>query len=83
MNEGTFKPPPVTGYRNLTQAEIDLVNEIKAAEAAYAEVWRKVCATDGVDRRMAAIARTNIEDATMWLSRSVFQPVSPFDQKGS
>lgn len=75
----SYTPPPVKGYRELTQAEVDLVNKIKEAEAAYADVWRLAKATEGVDQRMVAIARTEVETATMWLSRSVFKPVSPFD----
>lgn len=81
MTGETHKPPPVRGYRELTQAEVDLVNAVKDAEAAYASVWKRVKDTSGVDQRMVALARTNMEDATMWLSRAVFQPVSPFDTK--
>lgn len=42
MSEPTYTPPPVSGYRKLTQAEVDLVNEVKAAEAAYLRVLDKV-----------------------------------------
>ena len=79
MNEQKYTPPPVKGYRELTQSEVDLVNKIKDAEAAYAEVWREVKAHPGVDQRMVAEARTCVQDGTMWLSRAVFQPESPFD----
>lgn len=77
--EQTYTPPPVKGYRQLTQAEVDLVNQLKEAEAAYAEVWRKVKAHQGVDQRMLALGRTHMETASMWNARAVFQPDSPFD----
>lgn len=77
----THTPPPVKGYRELTQDEVDLVNKVKEAEAVFAEVWRLAKGTEGVDQRMVAIARTEVETGTMWLSRAVFKPVSPFDQK--
>lgn len=32
------------------------------------------------DKRMAAIARTNIEDGFMWLVRSIFKPDTEFDR---
>ena len=31
----------ITGYRDLTQAEIDMKNEIAAAEAARSDLWQK------------------------------------------
>lgn len=77
--EVVHTPPPVKGYRKLTQAEVDLVNELKDAEAAYARVWRKVKAHQGVDQRMLALGRTHMETASMWNARAVFQPESPFD----
>ena len=40
MAEPTYTPPPVTGYRTLTQADVDLMNDIKKAEAAYLAVVR-------------------------------------------
>lgn len=30
MSENVYTPPPVTGYRALTQTEVDLMNKVKA-----------------------------------------------------
>lgn len=79
MEEKTFTPPPVKGYRELTQSDVDLVNELKEAEAAYAAVWKKVKNAPGTDQRMIALARSYMETAAMWAARSVFQPDSPFN----
>lgn len=29
MTESTYTPPPISGYRKLTQTEVDLINDIK------------------------------------------------------
>jgi hypothetical protein len=72
-------PGTVQGYRMHTQDDIDLVNDIKAMESQVAALWKRVRDTPTADGRMAAIARTNIEDGFMWLVRSVFKPVTEFD----
>ena len=81
----------ITGYRDLTQAEIDVMNEIKAHEKATAELHRKVVALIGPPsnedrydseiserRRNAALARTEFETGFMRLVRSVARPISPW-----
>ena len=81
----------ITGYRDLTQAEIDVMNEIKAHEKATAELHRKIAmligppaAEDRYDseiserRRNCAIARTEFETAFMRLVRSVARPATPW-----
>jgi len=70
--------PPVKGYRDLTQAEVDLINEVKDAERVLGEVWRKVVAADGNDRRWSAVARTHFEEGCSALVRSIAQPESAF-----
>jgi hypothetical protein len=72
----------ITGYRDLSQAEIDLMNEVKAAEATVADLYRRVSATigsyTGDGGRQAAIARTELESGFMRLVRAVAQPASPW-----
>lgn len=79
----------ISGYRDLTQKEIDLMNEAKALEAKILAFHGKV--QDGLteqsaipeerDRQVAAnafrwhaIARTDIETGFMALVRSIAQP---------
>lgn len=68
--------PPVKGYRDLTQAEVDVINEIKAKGDEIGALVAKVRATDGVDQRWASIAATDFQTGLMALVRSVAQPTS-------
>lgn len=69
----------ITGYGEMDQGQVDAMNLVKAAEAAYAEVWAHVKALPGVDQRAVATARTHVETGTMWLGRAIARPASPFD----
>lgn len=80
----------ITGYRELTQDEIDLMNEIKALGAQFGELVDKVNAVNGalsnVDEdghaivkdaeafRWSAIARTHLQEGCMALTRAVAKP---------
>lgn len=79
------QPKPITGYRKLTDAEIDLMNEIKAHEAKTALLLARIRAQIGGKpsspdaQRQASIARTEFEGAFMRLARAVAQPVTPWE----
>lgn len=80
----------ISGYRDLTQDEIDLMNEAKALEAKCLALHTKIVARladqeastneerqrVGVAQanRWAAIGRTDIETGFMALVRSIAQP---------
>ena len=68
----------ISGYRDLDQVEIDLINQIKAAEAELGELWRRVFSGDSVDKRWASVARTHFEEGFSALVRSVARPESRF-----
>ncbi len=68
----------ISGYRDLSQSEIDGMNSIKALEKDVGELWRQIKAIDGVDQRMLAIARTELQTAFMWFVRSIAKPADPF-----
>jgi hypothetical protein len=72
------RPTPLAGYRDLTEDEVNLVNQIKVAEAEIGALWGVVLSCDA-DKRMAAIAKTNFQDAFMWLVRSVTKPRDVFE----
>jgi len=76
---------PVAGYVSQTDDKVNLVNQNKELEE---RVLRQIDAmrrdntaheANGqkppYDARMMALAVTNIQEAFMWLNRSVFQPV--------
>lgn len=73
------KPGSIQGYRQHTQDEIDLVNQVKTLESQVAELWKEIQRRPATDKRMAAIARTEFETGFMWLVRSIFQPITDFD----
>jgi hypothetical protein len=68
----------IKGYRDLPQAEIDLINEIKAHEASFAKLWTRVAVEIEVDPRDHALARTHSEDGYYRLIKSVARPDSPY-----
>jgi hypothetical protein len=71
-----YSPPPVIGYRTLSQAEVDQMNEIKAL-GAQVEVRINILMQDpAADVRWVAIAKTQLQQGFMALTRAVAQPTS-------
>lgn len=68
--------PPVKGYRDLTKAEVDLINKVKAAGVQLDKLVATVRATDGVDQHWASIGATDLQTGLMALVRSVAQPTT-------
>lgn len=75
-DETTYTPPPITGYRTLTQTEVDLMNEIKAVGETILAVVVKVQQHTGADQRWASIAQTDLQKGLMSLVRAVAKPTS-------
>ena len=69
----------ISGYRDLTEEEIALMNVIKEDEKLIAHLLGIVKQTPNVNMRNIAIARTAFEDAFMRLVRAVARLESPFD----
>lgn len=68
----------ITGYRDLSQSEIDGINSIKALEADSAELLKQLKAIPGVDQRAMALAVTNLQQACMWMTKGVARSDDPF-----
>lgn len=71
----------ITGYRDLSQAEIDGMNAIKRLEAQFNGMIDHLKAMPGLDQRQVALAATHGEDAFMRAVRAIAQPerkVEPF-----
>lgn len=64
----------IKGYRELSQQEIDAMNEIKAKGAELGELVAKLRATEGLDQRWVSIGATDLQTGLMALTRSVAQP---------
>lgn len=80
------KPLPVSGYTNQSNKNIDVVNENKRLEERVLRQLDKMIkhnmevdaaglgASAQFDPRFLALARTNLQQAFMWMNRAVFQP---------
>ncbi|RZG74738.1 hypothetical protein [Acinetobacter sp. WCHAc060025] len=66
----------IKGYRDLSQEEIDLMNEIKTKGAELGELVAKLRATEGLDQRWVSIGATDLQTGLMALTRGVAQPTS-------
>ena len=65
----------ISGYRDLSQAEIDLMNEVKSLEAKWNGLIDRLKAMgSSVDQRNVSIAATEGENAFMRAVRSIAQP---------
>ena len=64
----------IKGYRELTQEEIDLMNEIKQQGVALGELVAKLRASDGLDQRWVSIGATDLQTGLMALTRAVAHP---------
>lgn len=66
----------IKGYRDLSQEEIDLMNEIKTKGAELGELVAKLRATGELDQRWISIGATDLQTGLMALTRGVAQPTS-------
>lgn len=64
----------IKGYRDLTQQEIDLMNDIKTKGAELGELVAKLKETPNLDQRWVSIGATDFQTGLMALTRSVAQP---------
>ncbi|WP_289241846.1 hypothetical protein [Delftia sp.] len=64
----TFQQPKITGYRQLTEAEAALMNEIKAQGVVLGELVERLRAAPDVDGRWAAIGATDLQTGLMALT---------------
>jgi len=64
----------IKGYRELSQEEIDLMNEVKGLGIILNEVVDKLQAHPETDQRWAAEGKTDLQKGLMSLTRSVAKP---------
>lgn len=88
MNANNQSEQPITGYRNLSQDEINLINEIKAVAEEVRHLVNRVQrlpepelapgdaphSTVTHPARWAAIAQTDLQQGFMALVRAVARP---------
>lgn len=66
----------IKGYRDLSQAEIDLMNKIKTKGAELGELVAELRAAQGLDQRWISIGATDLQTGLMALTRGVAQPTT-------
>lgn len=66
----------IKGYRDLSQAEIDLMNEGKSLAENVGAFVNRLAAEESTDKRWVAIGRTDAQTAFMALIRSVAKPTT-------
>lgn len=66
----------IKGYRDLSQQEIDLMNEGKALAEQCGAFIAKLEADSTTDKRNVALGKTNLQQGFMWAIRAVAQPTT-------
>lgn len=66
----------IKGYSELSQEEIDLMNEVKEHGAKLGELVERMRGLDSCDARWVAIGKTRLQEGLMALTRSVAKPDS-------
>ena len=64
----------IKGYRELTQAEIDLVNQIKNMGESIGGMLDALAGIEAVDKRWLGIAQTDLQKGIMAMTRAVTKP---------
>ena len=64
----------IKGYRELSQDEINLMNEIKVIGVELGTLVTKLRSTEGLDQRWVSIGATDLQTGLMALTRGVAQP---------
>lgn len=72
----TFTQPKITGYRQLTEAEAALMNEIKHHGVQLGQLVQKLRDTPSLDQRWVSIGATDLQTGLMALTRGVAQPTT-------
>jgi len=74
----TFTQPKITGYRQLNEAEVALMNEGKALAERCGAYVEKLHATysESVDHRWVSIGATDLQTGFMALMRSIAKPTT-------
>lgn len=66
----------ITGYRELTQAEIDAMNAVKAEGSRLESLVEELRENPSIDQRWVSIAETHLQQGIMAAVRSIAKPNS-------
>ena len=66
----------ISGYRELTEHEIALMNQINEHGEALGDLVEQLRTTTGLDQRWVSIGATDLQKGLMALTRGVAQPTT-------
>lgn len=66
----------IKGYRDLSQEEIDLMNEVKELAERVGSLVSRIEDIQATDRRWSSIGKTDLQKGFMALVRSIAQPTT-------
>lgn len=66
----------ITGYRELTQDEIDAINEVKCAGQYLENVRDKLAALPAIDRRWLDMGTADLQTGLMAFTRAIARPTT-------
>jgi len=66
----------ITGYRDLSETEIRNMNQVKEMAGAVGDFLEVMEQDPTVDKRWVAIAKTQLQQGFMALTRSIAQPTT-------
>ena len=64
----------IKGYRDLSQEEIDLMNECKVLAEQCGALISRLEAIGDTDKRCVALGKTSLQQGFMWAIRGVARP---------
>lgn len=66
----------ITGYRELTEYEIALMNQIKAAGVSLGAIVAEMRTDSTLDQRWVSLGATDLQTGLMALTRAVAKPTT-------
>ena len=64
----------IKGYRELTQEEINLMNEVKQEGVELGDLFEKLEKIESLDKRWLAIGKTDLQKGLMATTRAIARP---------
>ena len=68
------QPEKISGYRVLSLFEVDAINEVKDMSNRTGVLIDKLMGNQDTDKRLVALAKTNLQQGFMWAVRSIAKP---------
>jgi len=72
----TFIQPKITGYRQLNEAEAELMNQAKELAKQCGDFVSSLRGLQAIDQRWVSIGATDLQTGFMGLVRSIAQPTT-------